>query len=165
MKCYVCGEEIPEGYTECKRCGFPMFAKLGQSAEMDASIHAMVRQYLLEKIKNLRVGIKTYSWKTENDQLVQEAEFDLLLASCGELTPDAVQWAEETFVHTRLESVDLTMFVRREDGSTQTRTVPMGMPAGDSEMQVGIRKDAEGMLVLCLGTPESYTTSDPINIL
>ena len=130
MKCYVCGEEIPEGYTECKRCGFPMFAKLGQSAEMDASIHAMVRQYRLEKIKNLRVGIKTYSWKTENDQLVQEAEFDLLLASCGELTPDAVQWAEETFVHTRLESVDLTMFVRREDGSTQTRTVPMGMPLG-----------------------------------
>ena len=165
MKCYVCGEELVEGYTECKRCGFPMFAKLGQSAEMDASIHAMVRQYRLEKIKNLRVGIKTYSWRTENEQLVQEAEYDLPLAVCGELTAGTIQWAAETFVHTKMETVDVTLYIRREDGSTQTRLIPMTMPNGEADMQIGVCKDEEGMLTLCLGTSGSYTASNPINIL
>lgn len=176
IKCLVCGNILSEDDAVCPVCKFPHISMLHGSEEEKAKIMAMAEEYRKEHWipPAFSVYLMVYTNAPVPGETVyvpeametwtgirQEKEEFILLGETDKLTDGIISWYPETFAR---QSEDISVKIRMEaaeGGKTLYYSVRMTRPSLDDFWRIGLlKKDRE--LKLALGSPISYTLSNPI---
>lgn len=166
MECYVCRHMFTEGASTCPNCGFPAMSVIGKDIKLDPSFQSMIVKYRADKMNPLEVGVVAYTWDTEDENLEKVVENELVLARCSDLVPGTVKWLNEPFARAKnMPFVDVTLYVKKPDGTKERREIRLAAPAEANDWQIGIGKNEDSEICIYLGSAEVHTKTEPVNIL
>jgi hypothetical protein len=94
VKCIVCGK-IYEG-GECPRCQFPEVNFLGDPEDEIRKMQPTIQAFRRNLLSHIKVGVVAYSWKAEEECLVENQE-EQVSFGVGTALQGQMQWLTRRF--------------------------------------------------------------------
>lgn len=162
MKCFVCGEEYEENAVgACPRCGFPPIFLTDDSPETQAALRQTVDEYRKQLLGEFSVYVTAYEYEMTSESLTEKGERRILVATSEQLSPGQETWSELTFG----VSEELILNVELEKkGEVMSCTLNMTPPVKNDSWKIGAALDDRLNLRLLVGSPESISVSDPVEL-
>lgn len=163
MKCLVCGNEFDDTKEKnCPKCGFVALHVIGDLDSQSAEIQEIVKKYVEQKVEGTEVFMKLTSYPDGLDMppVVTYESMGIL----GQTITQKTAWMSHSFARVERRDVDITLGLKRVDGSIREVTINMPTPSGIGFWKLGVAYFGKAHLKLYIYGQDEMTESELITV-
>ena len=161
MKCKVCHTMISNSKSECSICGFPYKENIRSSSESEKA--AIV--YRHQKLANVSIGVITYDYIIENEEVRLESEKQTVIANGNDLEYNRIVWCDKDYKNLPDGVVNVCVFVKKGAFNVRTYNMEVDTSTFKDHARIGVFID-EGLTArFIVGTPDKRIMTDRVSLI
>ncbi len=162
MRCMICYQETEQ--NKCPRCGYTRIALIGDSEEAQKGLQGLLSQRRSSFLRRYDIGIQTYSWKEQDEEIVLDRVERCSLGTADRLREGTV-WLDREFARIEEEEMTVELSVIKDKEPPVLIPVQLKVPQEKQLQTIGVELNEELQARVSIRNASSRRDSDYVDFL